>query len=367
MTGEYYLAIRGRDGTKRAEVSDMLNLAYTRKVNAAGILTFDLVPEHAAIALLETDGQVEAWRRDLAAGIPWTCDFATFYRGGAYQVDESGSETFTATCVGQLHLLSRRVVAYPANVVGYSKIRQSPAEAIMRRIVQTNCTSIATVANGRLRDGAIAGLDVETNQNRGNAVAWSGPGNIVLNELQALAPANVGGGDFDLVKTGAQAWVFRFYPGQLGTDRSSGTGAVVFSRDFDNMGEPHLVYDRVDEKTVAIVAGQGEERARAFTVRTGPDFSATNDVEQFVDARNVKEQDALATAGDQALATTRAWPVLTFTPLQTPQTFYGRHYFLGDLVRATYRDVTVVQKVVAATISLARDGGEDIRVELATP
>jgi hypothetical protein len=367
MSGDYYLVIKGRDGVKRAEVVDMLNLAYTRRVNAPGIVTLDLAPEHHAIAELELDGQVEIWHQDRANGIARSCDFRTLLRGTRYRVDDNGDEVLTATCVGQLHLLSRRIVAYPAHTTGISSIAATRAETVMRTLVATNCTGLATVANGRARDGAITGVSVEPDEARGNVVSWSGPWKNVLGELQDLARPLVGGGDFDLVSTGPQTWVFRFYPGQIGTDRSSGADAVTFSRAFDNMATPDVTVSRVEEKTVAIVGGQGEEDARQISVRTGPDYTAADAIETFVDARNAATLAGLETAGDRALDEARSRPTLTFTPLQTPRTLYRKHYFLGDLVRARYRDLSVVLKVVAVTTTLGRDGDEQIVVELAQP
>lgn len=364
MAIEFRLDIRGRAGELRAQVVNMLSLAYTCKVNAPGVLTFTLPPEHAAIAALELDGQVEAWCRDVAAGIPWRADCLSLYRGESYQVDTNGDEIFGAICVGQLHWLSRRIVAYPANIIGYSKITDLPAETVMRTIVATNCTSSATVGNGRLREGALPGILVETDQGRGNLVSWSGPGKIVLSELQGLAVPNAGNGDFDLVKTGAQEWTFRFYPDQLGTDRSSGSSAVVFAREFDNMGEPQSSRDRVEEKTVAIAGGQGEEQARLFVVRTGPDYSSTNDIETFVDARNAATRPAVQTSADRALDDARSRPTLTFTPIQTPARLYGKHYFLGDRVLARYRGLSIVQKVMAAGISWERNGDLHMSIDM---
>lgn len=365
MATEYRLDIHSKAGSKRTEVTTFLSLAYTRGVNVPGIATFSLPPEHRAIADLELDGQVEVWRRDVTAGIPWACDFTTFYRGQAYVTDTNGDEVFSATCVGQLHLLSRRVVAYKANKAQYSVMANSPAETIMRRIVAVNCTGHANTANGRIRNGAITGVDVEPDQGRGTVLSWSGPWKNVLSELQSLAQPDVGGGDFDLVKTGDAAWVFRFYPGQLGTDRSSGPNAVVFARDFDNMGQPQLSTTWVEEKTVALVGGQGEERARQVIVRTSPDYTAADDIETFVDARQASGAGDLEVSGDRALSAARARPVLTFTPLQTPQTRYGKHYFLGDKVLARYRGLSVVQKVTGATITLTRDGDEQVQIALA--
>lgn len=362
MASEYQLQILGRDGTQRAVIVNMLSLAYTRRVNTPGILTFTLPPEATAIALLELDGQVVVKYRDVAAGIGWLTDFEGLYRGQRYAVTSDQDEVFTATCPGILHWLTRRIIGYPATTVNFSAFHTDACETIMRTLVATNCTALATVAAGRIRAGALSGISVEADGGRGTVLSWSGAWKSILTALQDLAP--IGGGDFDLVKTGPADWVFRFYPGQRGTDRRSGAHAVLFSQTFDNMGEPQLIIDRVDEETVAIVGGQGQETARQVIVRTGPDYSVTNDIEGFVDGRNTQTTASLQADGDRALQTTRARPVLTFLPLETPATRYRREYQLGDLVSASYRGFTTGLKVAGATVAWESDGAEQVTINL---
>ena len=188
---------------------------------------------------------------------------------------------------------------------------------------------------------------------------WFCPWQSLLPTLQRVA--DVAGGDFDLVRTGAATVEFRWYLGQLGTDRSA---SVIFAVERGNMANPRYRYDRADERTAVVVAGQGELDDRAVVVRTGADYSATNDVEAIKDARHISSTNGLEDHGDQYLDDKRARQVITFDVLQTPACLYGSHYFLGDLVTARYH-TTVVQKIEGVTVDFS-NGQERIGLELET-
>jgi hypothetical protein len=75
VSAEYRLDIHTSDGVKVAEVTDYLDLAYSKRVNAPGLLQFTLPGDHRVIGELEHDGQVIVYRRNAALGLPWTADF----------------------------------------------------------------------------------------------------------------------------------------------------------------------------------------------------------------------------------------------------------------------------------------------------
>ena len=101
-----------------------------------------------------------------------------------------------------------------------------------------------------------------------------------------------------MLLTGARAWEFRYYPGQLGTDRTS---TVIFSLNRGNMASPRLTRERRNAATVAIVGGQGEESDRAVVVRTGANYSVDWDVETFYNASSFSTDEGLNSAGDAVL------------------------------------------------------------------
>lgn len=373
MAAEFKVVVKDAAGIKQAELvgtayGGFLSLAYARQVNGAGLIRFTVDADSEVISLLELDGQIEVWRRDQRNGIPWSCEMTGLYRTPRYQPDpddESGddlsdsNDLFVATCPGVLHLLSRRHNAYYANTANRSVYRSVAVETIMRSLVVYNCTASATTDDGRIRTPAPLPISVETSQGRGGTIDRGNSGVNVLAELQELAALS--GLDFDLVRTTAAAWVFRVYS-VLGTDKSA---TVTLSPDNGSLAVLTYERDTIEEKTVAIVAGAGEENLRQFAVRTGANYSTAQDIETWVDARSTNGgADALNSEGDEALLAAQATEHIDYRVLQAPGALYGLHYTLGDLVTVSYRGISSVQQVSAVTVSLDGDGEEIIDVEL---
>jgi hypothetical protein len=355
MAAEYRLDIKTAAGVLVAQVTDFLALTYTKRVNQPGTLSFVLAGDHSAIAQLAHNGQVEVWRRDPVNGIAWYCDHYSLYRAQERQYTDH--DVFTARCPGQLSMLDWRIVAWPAGTANRSVFASAKAETILKTLVTYNAGASATTANGRIRNGAITGISSAADAAGGNTLDWSCAWKGLLETLQDIAL--VAGGDFDLVKTGAQAWEFRFYAGQLGTDRSA---TVAFAVERGNMANPVYTYNRTDERSVAIVAGQGQESSRSTAVRTGAYYSATNDVETFVDGRNTATAAGLNALGDKVLSNKAPVQSFEFDVLQTPSCLYGSHYFVGDLVTARYDSIEATRKVLGVQVTLDTDGGETVAV-----
>ncbi|NLD43023.1 MAG: hypothetical protein GX657_05955, partial [Chloroflexi bacterium] len=333
------------------------SLTYHRAVNAPGLLVFELSADAQAAGLLEHRGIVEVWRRDADAGIDWHRDYTGLILRRRWQYQHTNRVTVYAP--GILWLLGTRHVLYPAATSNRSMFLSSRAETIAKTLVEHNAGSAATLAGGRLREGAIAGLGVEPDQGRGNRLDWYCAYANVLETLQGLAA--VGGGDFDLVQVGdGAAYEFRWHEGQLGADRSA---KVVFGLDYGNMGRPVLDDNRIDERNVVAALGQGEGADREVVLRTAGDA----DVEGTTDARNEATTAALEALADRRLVEWRGVQAFNFEALQTPASLYGLHYHLGDLVTARYGDISLVRKVVGVTIELRADGRETVTPEFGAP
>jgi hypothetical protein len=275
-------------------------------------------------------------------------------------------KTFELSAPGYLEMLAWRIVNWPAETANRSKFTSAKAETIMKTLVSYNAGVNATTGNGRKRTGTITGLSVQADGANGNTLDWNCHGKVVLENLQDLA--RVSGGDFDLVKTAAASWEFRWYTGQLGADR---TATVTFAVENGSMGEPESDYSRLDERTVACVWGQGEEADRDYVTRTGADYAAGNDKEIYVDAKDVTKGSTagLNAKGDVKLDETRAREIFTFKVLQTPSLRYGAEYFLGDLVAARnpFTGASLTKKVIAVTLGLQSSGEKSIDIELSDP
>ncbi len=356
MATEYRLDVYSASGTKVAEITDFVSLSYRKSVNEPGLLTFSLLGVNQVINLLASDCILVVYRRNQQLGLSWTPDFTGILR--KWRARYTDHEIYEATCPGIMTLLSWRIVAYKAGTADRSSFSNKKAETIMKTLVSYNAGSAATTGNGRIRNGAITGLSVQADGAHGNSLTINCAYDNLLDTLQTIAA--VGGGDFDLVRTGAGTYEFRWYTGQLGTDR---TASVLFALERGNMNNPVRLNDRLDERTVAIVGGQGEADARSVAVRTGADYSASNDTEIFVDARNTSDTAGLNTKGDARLHDTRALRKFSYSVTQTPACAYGVHYGLGDLVRAQYQTVNEAQKIIGITVGLEAGSAEQIAVE----
>lgn len=366
MSTDYELHIKNSGGVLKHVLTDMRGLAYVREVNAAGWCRFDLDGSHAAIGTLAPSGvidpnaQIEVWRRSRAFGIDWQCDFYGLMQDDSQAADDDGLTTYSATCAGQLSLLGRAVVGYKSGVSNRSNFAAAKGETVLKNLVKYNATSSGTTGDGRIRTVTIAGVSVATDAAGGNTIDVACAWRNLLATLQDVAA--IAGGDFDLVRTAATSWEFRWYAGQLGTDRSA---TVTFALERGNMAKPVLTRIRSRERTVAIVAGQGEGNARSTVVRTSSSYAAgTRDAEMYLDARDLTATAGLEDRGDQALSENRALDALSFDVIQTPGCAYGLHYFLGDRVKANFAGVSVTKKVQRVSVELATSGDERIAVEL---
>lgn len=361
MSAEYKLIILGPNGVKRAEVADFLQLSYSKRVNEPGLLRFELPGSHRAISALEEFGQVEVWRRYPRYNIGWYRDFAAFFRDDDQRQERTA--TFTAECPGQLSMLGWRHILYKADTLDRTRFVNTKTARIMWDLVRYNAASLATVANGREINAAIPGLSAGSDPDSGPLRDWNCAWSNLLSELQKLQPLS--GGDFDIVKTGPQAWTWQFFPGQRGSDKTS---TVIFAIERGNITNVRYTRTRSQSRTVAVVGGPGETTERRIRVRLSASHSASNHIETFVDARNAGEVATNATLdarGDAALDAARPRPILSYDVLQVPSCLYGQHYGVGDLVQYRVFDASGVQQVRGVSISYQPGRTiEEIGVEL---
>jgi hypothetical protein len=360
MMADYYLNVYDTSGDLQFVVTDFSSLSYLRKVNAPGLLQVGLRGDHPVLAAIGDKWQVQVFRK------PDGGAFARDFTGLARQVQFSYADKSAAalTCPGLMSLLSWRIVAYYANLANRTKFITAQAETIMKTLVSYNAGSSAITGNSRLRNGAITGLTVEADGANGNSLDWFCAYDNLLETLQKLA--TIAGGDFDLVQTAVDAWQFRWYTAQLGSDK---TASVIFAMERGNMANPQYESLRTGEKTVCIIGGKGEDAARATAIRTGANYAAGNDIEMFTNASDCDTTAGLQARGDATLKENQASEKFSFDVLQTPATSYGTHYNLGDLVTAVnpFTAAGISLKVDEVNIAISERGDEIIDVKMVVP
>ncbi len=355
---EYKVRLYSKDGVLQSEITDFQKIAYTKEVNKPGILTLDLAGSNLSIPYAEKTGQFEVWRRPEEQ--VWYRDFIGIIRKFHWYFKDYPIITYT--CPGILDMLRWRWILFYANTLNRTKFVGVKAETIANTLVKYNATTFSTI--GRLRVGTISGLSVEADGAEGTAMDWFCAYDNLLTSLQKLCQPGVGGGDFDIVKLTPTTYQWRWYTGQLGTDRTS---SVVFSMGYGNMADPVYDEDYIPESTAAFVGGKGEDSARAYQVVTGANYDASyNNTEIFVNGNNIDTDAGLIAEGQSKLASIQTKPNFQFTVLQTPKCLYGVHYFLGDLVKAInpYNGMTYTHKVQKATVGIEKGGGDTVDVEL---
>ncbi len=353
---DYYILLRDRTGTELTKIVDFQNLTYINHRNLVGTCRFDLREENAAVPLFEDKCQLEVYRRNKDMSLDWYVDYYGIVRSlGRSKTDHT---MFNVYAAGLLHLLTWRIVAYKANTGDQSTFSSCAAESIIKQVVNYNCTSLAASGAGastRERDGEIVGLSVQANSACGTSMDWDCAWDNVLRVCQSVSKS--GSGDFNIVKTGSYSWDFRYYKDQLGSDRSA---SLIFSTEQDNMGNPVKIFDRSDERTIAIVGGEGREGDRDVEIRTGTNFAAsTNDIEGFADARNYKAAAAFRAFGDKKLFEWEARAEIDFNVIQTEKTFYGRDYFVGDKAKVVFDSDTAACMIVDSATIRVHNTGED--------
>jgi len=364
MGAEYQLRIVDTAGATQAIITDYLQLAYTRVVNAAGMVSFDLSADHPAISYIVHNNQVEVWRRNETIGLAWRREIVGIIRSLTWTT--SDSTVVRVTAPGAMAMLGWNIVAFRAGTANRSLFTNLSARRVMSRIVQYNCTATGATS-ARLRpatsSGKISGLytvTFEAEVTGGNTIDYGCAYANVLLSLQDVQ--KIAGGDFDLVKTAGATFEYRWYTGQLGTDK---TATVRFSLELGNMSEPVFTDERLSERTVAIVGGQGEEADRMIVVETGGGYVVSSRAfEMFVNASSDETRRALVARGDQAIDDARAKPQFSFVALQAPNAYYGVHYDLGDLVTGVYRGVSYTEKVDSVAVQFDSQAGEQIDVQM---
>ncbi len=365
MPKTWQVWIRNQAGARTAnytfEQQGGMGFDYTRRVNSPGAYGLRFLKkatesladfQKRVIDHFVLDAQVEFSWRWQEEDIDWHDDGTFFHRSWVKRYNAAGALVYETGGRGYLDLINRPIIDEFAESAG--AIKEGPAETIIKEFVNEQA---GPGAGAR----AMPGLAIQADAGGGNIVRVTHPHRKLLPIIQEIA--KIGGGDFDIVRTGVAAWEFRWYEGQRGTDRSM---TVLFNVARGNMEQPELRQSRHNEATVIVVGGQGQGSDREIVrvedaVRVAA--SPWNRIEEWRDARQEPDTAGLNDLGDERLEERRPKDELTFKPLQVPGTLLDKHYFFGDLVNAEMLDVAVVKKVQAYTYAWS-SARQDLGIEL---
>ncbi|HCG4535569.1 TPA: siphovirus ReqiPepy6 Gp37-like family protein [Salmonella enterica subsp. enterica serovar Typhi str. AG3] len=154
---------------------------------------------------------------------------------------------------------------------------------------------------------------------------------------------------------------------------------IIFSKEFENVENQNYVYNKVDYKNVAVVAGEGEDVARVVAI-ANDGISGFDRREVYIDARDIQSKytndndveitltpteynNLLIARGSEDLAEYQ--PIETFeSDIVDEQFVFGRDYGLGDKVSVRNDDIgRVLHTRVTKAIITSNRNGVDIKTE----
>lgn len=375
----YLVAVLDDDNQAIAVYDDLVEVSYRKQCNKIGMAVLTVPEGHPILDLITDDVIIVIYitysymasgpaRMTYTYRQKWQVDFEGLYRDRQITTDADGNIYYLLYFPSMIEILSRYTVAWPGGVNDRSDFSGLPLAIVASHIVLYNCTDQATVANGRLRTATVIhDFFGYVSSIAGTPVRDYTVGNRnVLEVMQELAP--ICGFDFDVVRRTTAGYENEYfmmqYPGQLGFDRSA---RIIFDMALDNLSSANMLGDRLREKTVAIVGGLGAEGDRSYVIRTGDNYSATNDYEMFVDASTEPTIEKMEAVGDARLGELKATAKVSASVISSRGYIYGKHYEHGDLVTVQIGDVSLVRKIDAVDVTFSQNQRVDVRLEFANP
>lgn len=381
MPAEWRIDLYSRARAKVAILESHTSLSVWQQVNAPGgcnlPIWYDSQQQgiNPDVALIEQYGVLDLWRADYSYGIPWYREKACLIYDHAYSTDSEGYSQYLITGLGLLAMLDRTIDYYSGSP---QASKSGPADTIMAEFVTENAGSLATLANGRRRDGVIPSLVVVAPA--GTGAVWEGAraGEPLLEVLQEIAAFS--GVDFDIEfvipGSGVPYFEFRTYIGQRGVNRSNqsldsatglnaaGNAPIIFAPNLDNMANPRYSMLYSGSKNSITVLGQGTGIARAYEVVTLGSFSGDGlDIHEATrDARNESTNAALIAVGEATVQKFQPTETFDFEPIQTPYCAYGlvpdpanggRFYHFGDRTTARAYGIERVKRILGVRADIA--------------
>lgn len=372
MPTTYTVRLAQSDGTHVAEIASFVDtddgpgLDYVLNVGQIGALTM-CVPAglyDTYLAPQNVDWRLSVWRS--INGQPPALDGEGVFLIRQWQYTDYWTRV---TALHANHLLSRRVIAYPANSTQAS-LGAAAAGNQVKTFASQNLGSGIVAAS---RDGGSSNqvyadisalLSIQGNAGDGASIAKAVDRRSLIQTIWELCQASTQGGTYlaaEVVGTsGATGLELRTYATQRGTDHRASSGApVILSRERKSLSKGRLTIDRSSEVTFAIAVGAGSNSEQI--VRTSYDAtriadSPFNRIEAVTNAGTTGDATALQNEADAAVRAGR--PRISFTGelVETDGATRGIHFDYGDMVTAEFRGVQY--DVRLDTIRVTLQGGK---------
>jgi hypothetical protein len=316
-------------------IDDFLKLTASRVLGDRSPVVLTLKPT-AALDDYKADYQIQVVRK-LPDG---KADLFDVYLVRYTALEYAGSDEFAIVrgfCGKEL--LRRRIVAYYAGSSQSSK--SDYADDMMKEIIDENFVSPTDTARD-LSAYISIDPDLGAGPSMDKGIAWR---NVleVLKEIQETTRTNGNEVFFEMIPRysgSSVSWVFTTYTGQVGRDRTSRPGMIVFDHENGTVVNPFYERDRREESNYIYALGQGEGPEREVQETTKTAYIAAsriNRCEAARDARHLESADSVLAAGRAAAEEKRPVERYGGRIREGRNARFGIDWDYGDLVVARYR------------------------------
>lgn len=336
------------------------DFSYTKEVNGVDSYTLSINGADPRCDLFELDGMITVYRQIPGISTEWYEEFVGLHRFPKYSISDNGVNTFTSVGVGLNDFLARTIINYKEGTIKAEKINYG--EIVIKEYVLENCGWQARTEQPYERQsyGVLRDFVVETSG--ANGVLWEGS-RAFENLLETIRDiARLSDLDYAVVfDNSLQKFVFRVYPNQLGTDRTTvglsnvtglntaGNAPVIFSLGLGNVQNIEYAYDRSNESNVVSVLGDGAGATREIQVVTRSSTSDSPWNRREVARPQGGFISQMQYAGNELLAELSAKELVNFVPLQQESQLYGIHYFLGDKVTVSFKGTDYHKRITGVS------------------
>ncbi len=367
---EYDLIMTDSRGSKVANLNNTLGFTATRVLNGIGWVDMSIPFLEFDRKLLKRDYTIQVWRKPYGLWRPY------FLR--KWNMSGSGASTalvLSGPCVNDL-LRRRHSIGYSGQ--SYTLFTNKYTDAAMKQIVRNSLSdSIPPTPTNGTRD--FTNLSVQADGNYGPQITLSfaydkllkkdGSGTLAdLNEISRNQGDEV---VFDIevesVQKGKTSYRFITKSGLLGSDKTTGSNAVLFSTSNENLISPNLDFDYSEEENYIYSGGQ-----KRGTDRTIKQAWLTDDSQQsiyyrcegFVDSRNQKEDDAVQERANREVNLRKGSITFTGTAISTDRARFQEDWRLGDKVAVEYAGFSFTAIIRAVVLTVDSSGAENITARL---
>ena len=306
------------------------------------------------------DFEIYAQATEKHIGLLVACNYVTRLDNEEIGIIEHISVTFdvqrgrmiTATGRFAKSILDRRHIYNLSGKTNKATVFSGNVEAAARKLVYDNAIACSFDARRNipiLELGALANLpDIIVDENRNAASKQVSYDNLLTYTDSLLAEYNQAA--MVVLDDDSKQLQYIVYKGaDRSTDNADGNEPIIFSQEFDNLNESEYTYDTTQEKTAALIGGEGDGLDRFYSLIAGEENGLARR-ETWVDASSVSmkykdEQDEEKTYTDaeyKQMLDTLAKQELA--PLVRIETFSGsiditygqfilnKDFALGDIV-----------------------------------